>query len=255
MSTENDSVWMLFSLRAGEVSCWTGGPQSNSVLQQGWKKGELLTYLCLQGSLFVRYVRVNSSKDLKSTGKWFIFLLSFCRVWQQLLSQLRHSCSEREVLNQAELQQQSELHRLVIHLFLLFSRVSIDVCRSLGRCGMFRCLPILWAVFVCRDFGSSSEREGLCQNKKRQVLPAPQADREDGGQRTDAGTRSGFICLLMKTSARIKYWTKVLPEAFFFFLKFTHLLRHTWVIFTCFEYVYIYLIQFTYCEVYEWKNC
>ena len=54
---------------------------------------------------------------------------------------------------------------------------------------MLQCAPTHCAVFVCRDFGPSSEADGVFQDQKRQVSPAPKADRQDGGQRTHTWTR------------------------------------------------------------------
>lgn len=45
------------------------------------------------------------------------------------------------------------------------------------------------AVFVCRDSGPSGEADGVFQDKKCQVSPAPETDRQDGGQRTNTRTR------------------------------------------------------------------
>lgn len=62
---------------------------------------------------------------------------------------------------------------------------------------MLQCAPTHCAVFVCRDFGPSSEADGFFQDQKRQMSPAPEADRQDGGQRTDTWARSVFICAYM----------------------------------------------------------
>lgn len=68
--------------------------------------------------------------------KHFLCVWPFCRVWQQLLSQLWHPHPQREVSCQAQFQQQSELHRSaalhipIIKHFPKILSVSHNLCKT-----------------------------------------------------------------------------------------------------------------------------